>query len=158
MTKIVYLVLINLVTPKARAKHEPLVQQTGHCFNKVTDWEKQNNSFNYCRQPTRVLKCQKNYLINFLISLYFFLLIVKNLRPRLIVRSMLGQYWIHIYIIPSYFHLCTCRYQYIHTYSNTQLTYTLSKKHTKQIFIHSCNQSTYLLLGSYSPIYIHTYE
>jgi len=22
---------INLVTPKARAKHEPLVQQTGHC-------------------------------------------------------------------------------------------------------------------------------
>ena len=31
MTKIIYLVLINLVTPKARAKHEPLVQHTGHC-------------------------------------------------------------------------------------------------------------------------------
>ncbi len=29
MTKIIYLVLINLVTPKARAKHEPFVQQTG---------------------------------------------------------------------------------------------------------------------------------
>jgi hypothetical protein len=30
VTKIIYLILINLVTPKARAKHEPLVQQTGH--------------------------------------------------------------------------------------------------------------------------------
>ncbi len=29
MTKIIKLVLINLVTPKARAKHEPFVQQTG---------------------------------------------------------------------------------------------------------------------------------
>ncbi len=29
MTKIIYRVLINLVTPKARAKHEPFVQQTG---------------------------------------------------------------------------------------------------------------------------------
>jgi hypothetical protein len=29
VTKIVYLVLINLSTPKARAKHEPFVQQTG---------------------------------------------------------------------------------------------------------------------------------
>ncbi len=29
MTKITYLKLINLVTPKARAKHEPFVQQTG---------------------------------------------------------------------------------------------------------------------------------
>jgi hypothetical protein len=30
VTKIIYLILINLVTPKAQAKHEPLVQQTGH--------------------------------------------------------------------------------------------------------------------------------
>jgi hypothetical protein len=30
VTKIMYLVLINLVTPKARAKHEPLIQRTGH--------------------------------------------------------------------------------------------------------------------------------
>jgi hypothetical protein len=29
VTKIIYFVLINLVTPKARAKHEPFVQQTG---------------------------------------------------------------------------------------------------------------------------------
>jgi hypothetical protein len=29
VTKIIYLVHINLVTPKARAKHEPFVQQTG---------------------------------------------------------------------------------------------------------------------------------
>ncbi len=29
MTKIIYLILINLVTPKARAKHKPFVQQTG---------------------------------------------------------------------------------------------------------------------------------
>jgi hypothetical protein len=29
MIKIIYLVLINLVTPKARAKYEPFVQQTG---------------------------------------------------------------------------------------------------------------------------------
>ncbi len=29
MTKIILLVLINLVTPKARAKHEAFVQQTG---------------------------------------------------------------------------------------------------------------------------------
>ncbi len=29
MTKVIYLVLINLVTPKAQAKHEPFVQQTG---------------------------------------------------------------------------------------------------------------------------------
>ncbi len=29
MTKIIYLILINLVTPKARAKHDPYVQQTG---------------------------------------------------------------------------------------------------------------------------------
>jgi hypothetical protein len=29
VTKIKYLILKNLVTPKARAKHEPLVQQTG---------------------------------------------------------------------------------------------------------------------------------
>ena len=28
MTKIIYILLINLVTPKARAKHEPFVQQT----------------------------------------------------------------------------------------------------------------------------------
>jgi hypothetical protein len=27
-----YLVFINLVTPKARAKHEPFVQQTGLCL------------------------------------------------------------------------------------------------------------------------------
>ncbi len=32
MTNIIYLVLINLVTPKARAKHEPLVRRTGHWF------------------------------------------------------------------------------------------------------------------------------
>jgi hypothetical protein len=29
VTKIIYLILLNLVTPKARAKHEPYVQQTG---------------------------------------------------------------------------------------------------------------------------------
>jgi hypothetical protein len=29
VTKVIYLVLIHLVTPKARAKHEPFVQQTG---------------------------------------------------------------------------------------------------------------------------------
>ncbi len=29
MTKIIYLIHINLVTPKARAKHEVFVQQTG---------------------------------------------------------------------------------------------------------------------------------
>jgi hypothetical protein len=29
VTKIIYLVIINMVTPKARAKHEPFVQQTG---------------------------------------------------------------------------------------------------------------------------------
>jgi hypothetical protein len=29
VTKIIYLVLINLVTPDTRAKHEPFVQQTG---------------------------------------------------------------------------------------------------------------------------------
>jgi hypothetical protein len=28
VTKIIYLVFINLVTPKARAKHDPFVQQT----------------------------------------------------------------------------------------------------------------------------------
>ncbi len=32
MTKIIYLVLTNLVTPKARAKHEPRVQRTGRWF------------------------------------------------------------------------------------------------------------------------------
>jgi len=30
VNKIIYLILIDLVTPKARAKHEPLVQRTGH--------------------------------------------------------------------------------------------------------------------------------
>jgi hypothetical protein len=30
VTNIIYLILKNLVTPKARAKHEPLVQRTGH--------------------------------------------------------------------------------------------------------------------------------
>ncbi len=30
VTKVIYLVLTNLVTPKARAKHEPFVQRTGH--------------------------------------------------------------------------------------------------------------------------------
>jgi hypothetical protein len=29
VTKIIYIFLKNLVTPKARAKHEPFVQQTG---------------------------------------------------------------------------------------------------------------------------------
>jgi len=29
VTKITYLIFMNLVTPKARAKHEPFVQQTG---------------------------------------------------------------------------------------------------------------------------------
>jgi len=29
VTKIIYFVLINLVTPEARAKHEPFVQKTG---------------------------------------------------------------------------------------------------------------------------------
>jgi hypothetical protein len=33
VTKIIYLILINLVTPKARAKHEPYVQQTGLCLS-----------------------------------------------------------------------------------------------------------------------------
>jgi hypothetical protein len=28
----IYLVILNLVTPKAQAKHEPFVQQTGLCF------------------------------------------------------------------------------------------------------------------------------
>jgi hypothetical protein len=32
VTKITYLILMNLVTPKARAKHEPFVQQTGLRF------------------------------------------------------------------------------------------------------------------------------
>jgi len=32
VTKIIYLILINLVTPKARAKHESFVQQTGLSF------------------------------------------------------------------------------------------------------------------------------
>jgi hypothetical protein len=33
----IYLILINLVTPKARAKHEPYVQQTG--LWGLTEWE-----------------------------------------------------------------------------------------------------------------------
>jgi len=35
VTKMIYLILINLVTPKAQAKHEPLVQQTG--LNKLSE-------------------------------------------------------------------------------------------------------------------------
>ena len=44
MTKIVYLVLINLVTSKARAKHEPFVQQTGLCIHNLVLMHRQLDS------------------------------------------------------------------------------------------------------------------
>ncbi len=54
---IIYLVLINLVTHKARAKHEPLVQRTGHrgVRDKITR----------CCLPLKVIKFISPIKINY---------------------------------------------------------------------------------------------
>jgi hypothetical protein len=76
VTKIIYRVLINLVTPKARAKHEPLVQQTGHrcrvhwTSENTLDIERKNRLLKVCYVPATSAA--------FLAFFSFFLAVVIN--------------------------------------------------------------------------------